>query len=156
MHRRDFGLGLRFVPRDLAPGHFVLAESIIDRTHAREKSFFGRGFVAHVSLAIRCARGLSMRWMRPHARSIPCERRRHLSCHGSPQFSTLANRNSTLLGLSTLIGMTAMPEASSHARRSSYAIVAMVTDYDCWHEDHDMSRGAGHCVLFETPIGARF
>jgi len=124
---------------DLSPGTFVMVDQFIDRTHAREKSFFGPGFVAHVSMAhpidprladalyeaaredgIRCAKGGT-----------------YLAMEG-PQFSTLAESNLYRTWGCGVIGMTAMPEAKlAREAELPYALVAMVTDYDCWHEEHE-------------------
>src|SRR5580704_3548538 len=124
---------------ELAPGHFVLADQFIDRTHAREKSFFGRGFVAHVSLAHpvcpRLADALDEACAEegiPHARGGI-----YLAMEG-PQFSTLAESNLYRSWGCDVIGMTAMPEARlAREAELPYAIAAMVTDFDCWHPDHD-------------------
>jgi len=124
---------------ELSPGTFVIVDQFIDRTHAREKSFFGPGFVAHVSMAhpidpkladalyeaareegIRCAKGGT-----------------YLAMEG-PQFSTLAESNLYRSWGCSVIGMTAMPEAKlAREAELPYALVAMVTDYDCWHEEHE-------------------
>lgn len=124
---------------DLPPGTFVMVDQFIDRTHAREKSFFGKGFVAHVSLAHpvcpRLAQALDEACSEeriPHARGGT-----YLAMEG-PQFSTLAE---SLLYKSwgcAVIGMTAMPEAKlAREAELPYAVAAMVTDFDCWHPDHD-------------------
>jgi 5'-methylthioadenosine phosphorylase len=124
---------------ELPPGMFVMADQFIDRTHAREKSFFGRGFVAHVSLAHpvcpRLADALAEACAEeniPHA-----EGGTYLAMEG-PQFSTLAESNLYRSWDCAVIGMTAMPEARlAREAELPYAIAAMVTDYDCWHPDHD-------------------
>jgi 5'-methylthioadenosine phosphorylase len=124
---------------DLPPGTFVIADQFIDRTHAREKSFFGRGFVAHVSLAHPVCPKLSDALAEacaeegiPHAKGGT-----YLAMEG-PQFSTLAESNLYRSWGCAVIGMTAMPEARlAREAELPYAIAAMVTDYDCWHPDHD-------------------
>ena len=124
---------------NLPPGMFVMADQFIDRTHAREKSFFGRGFVAHVSLAHpvcpRLADALDEACAEegiPHARGGI-----YLAMEG-PQFSTLAESNLYRSWGCDVIGMTAMPEARlAREAELPYAIAAMVTDFDCWHPDHD-------------------
>jgi 5'-methylthioadenosine phosphorylase len=124
---------------DLPPGTFVLADQFIDRTHAREKSFFGHGFVAHVSLAHPVCSKLADALAEacadeniPHARGGT-----YLAMEG-PQFSTLAESNLYRSWGCAVIGMTAMPEARlAREAELPYAIAAMVTDYDCWHPDHD-------------------
>jgi 5'-methylthioadenosine phosphorylase len=124
---------------DLPPGHFVLPDQFIDRTHAREKSFFGRGFVAHVSLAHPVCPGLVKALAQAAAEEdIPCTTGGTYLAMEGPQFSTLAESNLYRAWGCDVIGMTAMPEAKlAREAEMPYAIVAMVTDYDCWHPDHD-------------------
>ena len=124
---------------DLAPGTFVIADQFIDRTFAREKSFFGTGLVAHVGLghpacsrlgdAIEAAiRGLDIPYQRGGV---------YLAMEG-PQFSTLAESELYRSWGCDVIGMTNMPEAKlAREAEMCYATVAMVTDFDCWHPDHD-------------------
>src|SRR5215472_17871840 len=124
---------------ELPPGHFVLADQFIDRTHAREKSFFGRGFVAHVSMAHPvCPRLVSALAEAAAEGRIPCKRGGVYLAMEGPQFSTLAESNLYRSWGSDVIGMTAMPEAKlAREAELPYALVAMVTDYDCWHPGHD-------------------
>ncbi|HEX4534435.1 MAG TPA: S-methyl-5'-thioadenosine phosphorylase [Rhizomicrobium sp.] len=124
---------------ELPPGTFVIADQFIDRTHSREKTFFGAGFVAHVSMAhpvdpkladalVEAAKEEGIK----HSRGGT-----YLAMEG-PQFSSLAESNLYRSWGCSVIGMTAMPEAKlAREAELSYAIVAMVTDYDCWHEGHD-------------------
>jgi len=124
---------------DLPPGTFVVVDQFIDRTFAREKSFFGPGFVAHVSMAHPTCGKLSDALDAacreediPHARGGT-----YLAMEG-PQFSTLAESNLYRSWGCAVIGMTAMPEAKlAREAELPYGLVAMVTDYDCWHPDHD-------------------
>jgi 5'-methylthioadenosine phosphorylase len=124
---------------ELAPGTFVLVDQFVDRTHKRESSFFGKGCVAHVSMA----HPVSPR-LRTHiaaaadAEGIAVVRDGTYVCMEGPQFSTLAESLTYKnLGYS-VIGMTNMPEAKlAREAELCYATVAMVTDYDCWHPDHD-------------------
>lgn len=124
---------------EMAPGDFVVVDQYIDRTFAREKSFFGTGCVAHVSLAHpTCARLSAL-----CAEAVPDGVRTHkggtyLAMEG-PQFSTLAeSRMYRDQWGAHVIGMTGMPEAKlAREAELCYASVAMVTDYDCWHPDHD-------------------
>ena len=121
---------------DFKPGDFVLVDQYIDRTFARDKSFFGPGCVAHVSLAhptcarlgqaiTRAAAGLTLH---PTATYIAME---------GPQFSTRAESNLYRQWGADVIGMTGMPEAKlAREAEICYASLAMVTDYDCWHPDH--------------------
>ena len=124
---------------DLPPGTFVLADQFIDRTHAREKSFFGKGFVAHVSMAHPVDPRL-VDALEAAAREADIPYRRggtYLAMEG-PQFSSLAESNLYRSWGCHVIGMTAMPEAKlAREAEMPYAIVAMVTDFDCWHPDHD-------------------
>jgi 5'-methylthioadenosine phosphorylase len=124
---------------DLPPGHFVLADQFIDRTHSREKTFFGDGFVAHVSLAHPvCPRLVAVLSEAAREESIPCRAGGTYLAMEGPQFSTLAESKLYRSWGCDVIGMTAMPEAKlAREAELPYAIVAMVTDYDCWHPDHD-------------------
>jgi 5'-methylthioadenosine phosphorylase len=124
---------------ELPPGHFVLADQFIDRTHAREKSFFGRGFVAHVSLAHPVCPGLVKALAEAAAEEgIACTTGGTYLAMEGPQFSTLAESNLYRSWGCSVIGMTAMPEAKlAREAELPYAIVAMVTDFDCWHPSHD-------------------
>jgi 5'-methylthioadenosine phosphorylase len=124
---------------ELPPGTFVLVDQFIDRTYRRESSFFGKGLVAHVSMA----RPVSPR-LRFHlaaaaaAEGIDVVRDGTYVCIEGPQFSTMAESLTYKdLGYS-VIGMTNMPEAKlAREAELCYATVAMVTDFDCWHPDHD-------------------
>jgi 5'-methylthioadenosine phosphorylase len=124
---------------ELPPGAFVLVDQFVDRTHKRESSFFGKGLVAHVSIAhpvsplLRAhlrdaakAEGIQSHWGGTYI------------CMEGPQFSTYAESMTyKQLGYS-VIGMTNMPEAKlAREAEICYATVAMVTDFDCWHPDHD-------------------
>jgi len=124
---------------ELAPGTFVIVDQFIDRTHNREKSFFGPGFVAHVSMAHPTCPKLS-KALGEAAREIGVEHAiggTYLAMEG-PQFSSLAESNLYRSWGCSVIGMTAMPEAKlAREAELPYAIVAMVTDFDCWHPDHD-------------------
>ena len=124
---------------DLPPGHFVLADQFIDRTYARDKSFFGRGFVAHVSMAHPvCPRLASVLNEAARLENIPCRLGGTYLAMEGPQFSTLAESRLYRSWGCDVIGMTAIPEAKlAREAELPYAIVAMVTDYDCWHPDHD-------------------
>ncbi len=123
---------------ELPPGTFVMADQFIDRTHSREKSFFGPGFVAHVSMAHPVCAKISDA-LYEAADEIGVKRHKggtYLAMEG-PQFSSLAESNLYRSWGCSVIGMTAMPEAKlAREAELPYAIVAMVTDYDCWHEDH--------------------
>lgn len=126
-----------------APGHFVAVNQFIDRTFAREKSFFGPGCVAHVSVADPvCARlsGLAAEAAKKAGAIVHCakpgEGLTYLAMEG-PQFSTKAESALYRQWGCDVIGMTNMPEAKlAREAELPYATLAMVTDYDCWHPDH--------------------
>ena len=123
---------------NLPPGHFVIVDQFVDRSFAREKSFFGEGCVAHVSMAHpvcpllgdtleRAARELA----------LPVTRGGTYLVMEGPQFSTKAESELYRGWGCHVIGMTNMPEAKlAREAEMHYATVAMVTDYDCWHETH--------------------
>jgi 5'-methylthioadenosine phosphorylase len=123
---------------NLAPGTFVIVDQFIDRTFARVKSFFEPGLVAHVSMAHPvCSRlgdhvaAAAAKIGLPHVRGGT-----YLTMEG-PQFSTLAESNLYRSWGCDVIGMTNMPEAKlAREAELCYATIAMVTDYDCWHEGH--------------------
>ncbi|HAF75293.1 MAG TPA: S-methyl-5'-thioadenosine phosphorylase, partial [Gammaproteobacteria bacterium] len=123
----------------LAPGTFVIVDQFIDRTFAREKSFFGTGMVAHVSMAHPVNARLGD-WCEAacQAADIPMQRGGTYLVMEGPQFSTLAESNLYREWGCDVIGMTNMPEAKlAREAEIPYCTVAMVTDYDCWHPDHD-------------------
>ena len=124
---------------DLAPGDFVLVDQFIDRTFARETSFFGPGCVAHVSLAHPvCARVGDALSTAGGPAGIALKHGGTYIVMEGPQFSTLAESNLYRSWGCDVIGMTNMPEAKlAREAEICYATVAMVTDYDCWHPGHD-------------------
>src|SRR3984893_8134398 len=124
---------------ELFPGLFMLVDQFIDRTFARQNSFFGNGCVAHVSMAHPVSPLLRERI----AAAAAAEKISYVSggtyvCVEGPQFSSLAESLAYKAASGDVIGMTGMPEAKL-ARESemSYATIAMVTDFDCWHPKHD-------------------
>src|SRR5216117_1692486 len=124
---------------ELPPGTFVLIDQFVDRTHKRESSFFGRGCVAHVSMAHPVSPRLRIHLAAAaEAEGIRVVRDGTYVCMEGPQFSSLAESLTYKnLGYS-VIGMTNMPEAKlAREAEICYATVAMVTDFDCWHSDHD-------------------
>jgi 5'-methylthioadenosine phosphorylase len=124
---------------DLPPGTFVLIDQFVDRTHKRESSFFGKGLVAHVSMAHPVSPRLRIHLAEAAmAEGVNVVRDGTYVCIEGPQFSTLAESLTYKnLGYS-VIGMTNMPEAKlAREAEICYATVAMVTDFDCWHPDHD-------------------
>lgn len=124
---------------ELPPGTFVICDQFIDRTFAREKSFFGTGLVAHVALGEPvCARLGDAIEEAVKTLDIPYQRGGTYLAMEGPQFSTLAESNLYRSWNCDVIGMTNMPEAKlAREAEICYATVAMVTDFDCWHPDHD-------------------
>ena len=123
----------------LPPGTFVLVDEFIDRTFARAKSFFGTGCVAHVSMAYPVCRrmGDALEAAGREAGALIVRGGTYVVMEG-PQFSTLAESELYRSWGASVIGMTNMPEAKlAREAELCYATVAMVTDYDCWHPDHD-------------------
>jgi 5'-methylthioadenosine phosphorylase len=124
---------------ELPPGTFVLVDQFVDRTYRRESSFFGKGCVAHVSMA----NPVSPR-LRDHlaaaakAEGIDAVDGGTYVCMEGPQFSSLAESLTYKAQGYSVIGMTNMPEAKlAREAEICYASVAMVTDYDCWHPHHE-------------------
>jgi 5'-methylthioadenosine phosphorylase len=124
---------------ELPPGAFVLIDQFVDRTHKRESSFFGRGCVAHVSMAHPVSPRLRIHLAAAaQAESIAVVRDGTYVCIEGPQFSSLAESLTYKSQGYAVIGMTNMPEAKlAREAEICYATVSMVTDYDCWHPDHD-------------------
>ena len=123
----------------LAPGMFVIVDQFIDRTFARNKSFFGSGLVAHVSMAHPVCKRLGdhIEAAAKEAGITALRGGTYLVMEG-PQFSSLAESELYRSWGCDVIGMTNMPEAKlAREAELCYATVAMVTDYDCWHPDHD-------------------
>jgi 5'-methylthioadenosine phosphorylase len=123
----------------MPPGTFVLVDQFVDRTHKRESSFFGKGLVAHVSMAHPVSPLLRQRiGEAADKEGITAVRGGTYVCMEGPQFSTYAESITyKTLGYS-VIGMTNMPEAKlAREAEICYATVAMVTDFDCWHPEHD-------------------
>jgi 5'-methylthioadenosine phosphorylase len=124
---------------DMAPGDFVIVSDFIDRTFAREKSFFGTGCVAHVSVAHPvCARLGDAVELAARAAGVTIHRGGTYLAMEGPQFSSLAESKlyREVWGCD-VIGMTNMPEAKlAREAELCYASVAMITDYDSWHPDH--------------------
>jgi 5'-methylthioadenosine phosphorylase len=125
--------------RELYPGMFVMIDQFEDRTYLRQSSFFGTGCVAHVSMAHPIAPLLRRRLLAAaEAERIPCRDGGTYVCIEGPQFSSLAESLGYQSRGADVIGMTGATEAKlAREAEISYATVAMVTDYDCWHEEHD-------------------
>jgi len=124
---------------ELPPGHFVIADQFIDRTFARAKSFFSTGLVAHVGLGHPvCSRLGDALEESIKLLSVPYQRGGTYIAMEGPQFSTKAESELYRSWGCDIIGMTNMPEAKlAREAEICYATVAMVTDFDCWHPDHD-------------------
>jgi 5'-methylthioadenosine phosphorylase len=124
---------------DLPPGSFVIVDQFIDRSFAREKSFFGEGVVAHVSMARPvCGRLGDALEQASRGLGLPVHRGGTYLVMEGPQFSTRAESELYRSWGCSVIGMTNMPEAKlAREAELCYATVAMVTDFDCWHPEHD-------------------
>tara|TARA_B100001559_G_scaffold319517_1_gene329045 strand:+ start:2366 stop:3238 length:873 start_codon:yes stop_codon:yes gene_type:complete len=124
---------------DLNPGKFVIVDQFIDRTFSRAKTFFDEEIVAHVSMAKPTSTGLS-NCCETALKKLKISFKRggtYIVMEG-PQFSTLAESNLYRSWNADVIGMTNMPEAKlAREAEIRYCTIAMVTDYDCWHSDHD-------------------
>src|SRR5271165_658105 len=143
---------------ELPPGHFVIVDQFIDRSFAREKSFFGEGIVAHVSMAEPvCSRLGDALEEAARGLGLPVTRGGTYLVMEGPQFSTRAESELYRSWGCSVIGMTNMPEAKlAREAEINYATVAMVTDYDCWHTDHDhVTVEAVVKVLLENADNAR-
>ena len=124
---------------DLPPGKFVIVDQFIDRTFARVKTFFDDEIVAHVSMAHPTSNGLMNACEDAIKKSnIEYQRNGTYVVMEGPQFSTLAESNLYRSWKADVIGMTNMPEAKlAREAEIRYASVSMVTDFDCWHPDHE-------------------
>ncbi len=124
---------------DLEPGKFVIVDQFIDRTFSRKKTFFDEEIVAHVSMAKPTSPGLSDCCEAALKKlNIKNQRNGTYIVMEGPQFSTLAESKLYRTWGADVIGMTNMPEAKlAREAEIRYCTVAMVTDYDCWHPDHD-------------------
>jgi 5'-methylthioadenosine phosphorylase len=142
----------------LAPGTFVIVDQFVDRTYLRPRSFFSNGLVVHVSLAHPvCSRLGDALENSAKENDIPYVRGGTYLAIEGPQFSTLAESEMYQRWQCDVIGMTNMPEARlAREAEICYASVAMVTDYDCWHPDHDhVSVDSVIKVLLENADKAR-
>jgi 5'-methylthioadenosine phosphorylase len=124
---------------DHSPGKFVIIDQFIDRTFARNKTFFDDEIVAHVSMAHPTSNGLMNACEEAiKSENINYQRGGTYVVMEGPQFSTLAESNLYRSWKADVIGMTNMPEAKlAREAEIRYASVSMVTDYDCWHPDHE-------------------
>ena len=142
---------------ELAPGDFVTVDQFIDRTTARERSFFGPGFVAHVGLADPVCPRLSDRAARAaRAAGVRSHRSGCYVAIDGPQFSTRAESALYRTWGADVIGMTAMPEARlAREAELPYALLGMVTDYDCWREGAEVEAAAILDVMLANAQAAR-
>jgi 5'-methylthioadenosine phosphorylase len=124
--------------RELYPGIFVMIDQFVDRTFLRQSTFFGTGLVAHVSMAHPIAPLLRRRLIEAaQAEGIASRDGGTYVCMEGPQFSSLAESLGYQASGADVIGMTGATEAKlAREAEISYATIAMVTDYDCWHEEH--------------------
>lgn len=123
--------------KDYAPGDYVMVDQFIDRTFAREKTFFGPGMVAHVSMADPiCARLSGLAGDAAEKAGVKVHRGGTYMTMEGPQFSSRAESHLYRQWGCDVIGMTNMPEAKlAREAELPYATMAMVTDYDCWHDE---------------------
>ena len=140
---------------DLFPGLFVLVDQFVDRTYGRASSFFGVGCVAHVSMAHPTSPHLMDRLAdAAMAEHIEIKRGGTYVCMQGPQFSSYAESLAYKAQNFDVIGMTAMPEAKlAREAEMSYATLAMVTDYDCWHPEHEAVDVASVIQVMHDNIG---
>jgi 5'-methylthioadenosine phosphorylase len=124
---------------ELSPGTFVIIDQFIDRTFARNKTFFDDEIVAHVSLAHPTSQGLMNACEKAlKSQKIKYQKGGTYIAMEGPQFSTLAESRLYRSWGADVIGMTNMPEAKlAREAEIRYASISMVTDYDCWHPNHD-------------------
>lgn len=143
---------------DLPPGTFVVVDQYVDRTFARAKTFFGTGLVAHVSMAHPVCGRLGRHLIATLSQvGLPHRDGGTYLVMEGPQFSTLAESKLYRSWQCDVIGMTNMPEAKlAREAEICYASVAMITDFDCWHPDHDsVTVDTIIKVLLSNAAGAR-
>jgi 5'-methylthioadenosine phosphorylase len=140
---------------DLPPGLFIIVDQFVDRTFGRASSFFGNGCVAHVSMAHPTAPLLRARIAAAAAaENIAIVKGGTYLCMEGPQFSSQAESLTYRSHGFDVIGMTAMPEAKlAREAEISYATVAMVTDFDCWHPEHDAVEVSSILQILNENIG---
>lgn len=142
---------------EIPPGHFVAVDQFIDRTVARASSFFGPGFTAHVSMADPvCPRLSALAAEAAAAAGAPVTRGGCYVAIEGPQFSTRAESRAFRTWGGDVIGMTAMPEAKlAREAELPYALLGMVTDYDCWREGEEADVAAIVARLHDNVAVAR-
>jgi 5'-methylthioadenosine phosphorylase len=129
---------------DLRPGEFLVADQFVDRTRHRISTFFGEGLVAHVSFAHPTCEELSAALADASVHcAVPVHRKGTYICMEGPQFSTFAEATMHRQLHFEVIGMTNVTEAKlAREAELCYGTIAMITDYDCWHPDHESVTGA--------------
>jgi len=139
---------------ELAPGHFVAVDQFIDRTHTRARSFFGAGITAHVGLADPvCPRLAGLAAGAAEAAGAKVHRGGCYVAIEGPQFSTRAESELYRQWGADVIGMTAMPEARlAREAELPYALLAMVTDYDCWRQGKPAVEAAGILAVMQASV----
>jgi 5'-methylthioadenosine phosphorylase len=142
---------------EIPPGHFVAVDQFIDRTFARDASFFGPGFAVHVSMADPvCPRLSALAADAAEAAGAPVTRGGCYLAMEGPQFSTRAESRAYRAWGGDVIGMTAMPEAKlAREAELPYALLGMVTDYDCWREGEEADVAAIVARLHDNVAVAR-
>ena len=136
---------------DLRPGEFLVADQFVDRTKGRVSTFFGKGLVAHVTFdKPTCAQVSRVLADASVHCAVPVHRKGTYICMEGPQFSTLAEAHMHRKMEFDVIGMTNVTEAKlAREAELCYGTIAMITDYDCWHPDHESVTGAQIMVTLQ-------
>ena len=129
----------RSLQKEIEPLHLVIPDQIIDRTKSRPSTFFEKGIVAHVSFANPFCKSLNKLLFKTGKNlNIPLHKNKTYLAMEGPQFSTKAESELYRMWGADIIGMTAIPEAKlAREAEICYSTIAMVTDYDCWHENEE-------------------
>jgi len=124
---------------DLRPGEFLIPDQFFDSTKGRRSTFFGQGVVAHVTFdKPTCAQLSAVLGQACRSQNVPVHQKGTYICMEGPQFSTLAEAHYHRAMKFSVIGMTNATEAKlAREAEICYSTIAMITDYDCWHPDHD-------------------
>jgi len=140
---------------DLRPGEFLVADQFVDRTRHRISTFFGEGLVAHVSFAHPTCAELSAALGDASVHcAVPVHRKGTYICMEGPQFSTFAEATMHRQLHFEVIGMTNVTEAKlAREAELCYGTIAMITDYDCWHPDHESVTGAQILATLQQNAG---
>jgi 5'-methylthioadenosine phosphorylase len=140
---------------DLRPGEFLVADQFVDRTHHRASTFFGEGLVAHVSFAHPTCAELSTALADASVHcGVPVHRKGTYICMEGPQFSTYAEATMHRQLHFEVVGMTNATEAKlAREAEICYGTIAMITDYDCWHPEHESVTGAQILATLQQNAG---